>query len=1149
MKRKTAQSFLYLLFTIHSIVQAQDRSNDHNSSLSNKSATKAFNQNSSRSNHNRSYSLQSDAWSFGINTGASFGVNSNENTLFRGNSLATKMSGRYYFGNVGLGLSSGFIPGTISDNSLNNFLTERKLQKDQLQIQSGKPFNGYLAFGPSFRFGKRVQLAADLQGGMFLNNPGALSIGQLGAQRALYRFDGGSKNFYPGFSGNINIVYPISHTTHFFIATDYIQSKSSIRLVDLARGIDVPAEQTRNIKLFTVGLGITKSFGIARETGSGMATGRKHIANVKYEDIVLSKDAAAGQASGKRLLPTVNKREIAIDESGVHKILSPRDIATGRASGKRILPTVNKREIISPRDQASGLATGRAYRPGRPVYGNITRESCGPVTVKKTFPDGTIEEKTFACPDDAADYENITEQATGSSSDPQKSLVLPHVLEKSGIIHRDLAARNILLGRVTWSGNNTSGIVTNKSVSSLTNMGGGASTAAYARNGVATGAGAAAGAATLSKGVVTNIYVREAGSGMATGRRQYQPLYSEEDGVNHDAKLGSVKSNPLYDEKENSGTNPLYEGKNNLRTGGDNDCDGVAGLTVCLIDGNSGTTVATTHTETCGEFFFANVPSGNYIVKVAGAFLSKKGYDAYLSKRMDVAGELLTADDYCSIDLVADTGTVETAQALIKTKTKSNQSNDRTSNASGLIWSPRSNKTLNKAVGDLDGDGVTDIIAGSTFTGFGEKVSAGLHAAGGALSQGASLLGGALPGGAVISAAMMPGDPIPGLDVHLKSSSGSTADETFRTNEFGEFEFTDLNEGNYTISTEMNYYIDDEIIINVGDDDYIGKNINTSESNIKGLVKTSASQNQQTLKTKNNSMPNRISMNVTVPKQTQGTTFGEKANAGLVDNNNPTTRAQNNNTVRSNRTDNAIIIADLDGDGEMESSYMNINGEIATINITEPNVNYTQGTNAAGGINITEPGMYKSSTGVKQTMQTQVMKTNPNNNRPIKWMAPEVISNKVWGDPHVDEKDGTLKLGEGNFGKVYQGKWKCQDVAIKAISCSDGACVAITAKGDDFPAVSSISLNGLPPGEPVIKASVFFVDNNGKTYKRETDANGRLSLNGLPPGIPLRMLMNMGVDGNYDILITFTTDAQGNTISNVLKTKHDTVKNSIGNIR
>jgi len=44
----------------------------------------------------------------------------------------------------------------------------------------------------------------------------------------------------------------------------------------------------------------------------------------------------------------------------------------------------------------------------------------------------------------------------------------------------------------------------------------------------------------------------------------------------------------------------------------------------------------------------------------------------------------------------------------------------------------------------------------------------------------------------------------------------------------------------------------------------------------------------QTEKSANNingSMPNRISMNVTVPKQTQGATFGEKVQSGFVDGN------------------------------------------------------------------------------------------------------------------------------------------------------------------------------------------------------------------------------------------------------------------------
>lgn len=40
-------------------------------------------------------------------------------------------------------------------------------------------------------------------------------------------------------------------------------------------------------------------------------------------------------------------------------------------------------------------------------------------------------------------------------------------------------------------------------------------------------------------------------------------------------------------------------------------------------------------------------------------------------------------------------------------------------------------------------------------------------------------------------------------------------------------------------------------------------------------------QNEKSINNINNGMPNRISMNVTVPKQTQGATFGEKVNAGL----------------------------------------------------------------------------------------------------------------------------------------------------------------------------------------------------------------------------------------------------------------------------
>jgi len=44
-------------------------------------------------------------------------------------------------------------------------------------------------------------------------------------------------------------------------------------------------------------------------------------------------------------------------------------------------------------------------------------------------------------------------------------------------------------------------------------------------------------------------------------------------------------------------------------------------------------------------------------------------------------------------------------------------------------------------------------------------------------------------------------------------------------------------------------------------------------------------QNEKSVNNINGGMPNRISMNVTVPKQTQGATFGEKVQSGFVDGN------------------------------------------------------------------------------------------------------------------------------------------------------------------------------------------------------------------------------------------------------------------------
>ena len=225
--------------------------------------TRAFNQNASRSNHTRLGLTAMEPWSVGMNAGASFTTKSGESILFRGNSMATKIFTTYYFDKLGLGLSMGIIPGSVDSKALNSFIDERKLRVDNLQVRKANPFNSYLLAGPSFRFGNRVIVNASIQGGLFFNDPGAVSIArQQGPDtQELYGFMAAEQKLFPGFNGSFQIAYPLGNSTQFFIHADYLQSRNAIRVLDVNGGIPLHLTQNRNLHLITTGIGIIKCFG------------------------------------------------------------------------------------------------------------------------------------------------------------------------------------------------------------------------------------------------------------------------------------------------------------------------------------------------------------------------------------------------------------------------------------------------------------------------------------------------------------------------------------------------------------------------------------------------------------------------------------------------------------------------------------------------------------------------------------------------------------------------------------------------------------------------------------------------------------------------------------------------------------------------
>ena len=477
-----------LLFIFSNVI-GQTSTFNQNSSRSNYT-TRAYNQNNARSNHAKMVS------GFDFQVSPQYGINMKgdkiDSLLFRGNGPGFKMDASYSFGNFGLGVSSGFVSSQTDKTKINEFLSRNGIPFDQMIINTGAQQNMYVLLGPNASFGDKVRAGLHAKGGLFINNGGFINVKRQGAVNSIYRNESSSKSIYPGFVTGVNIDYHLSDLLTIGFGTDYLTTKTEVVNYDIRRGAAIEGiKLSKNISNIMAGI------------------------NIKYN------------------------------------IKSPRDAATGLATGRQLGKP--KYEDIKARESQSGLATGKTnaqFNPKEYSVDKRTDQSCGPVTVKRTFGDGSTEEMTFACPGDAANYAqqkgDYTEKPTWTSSNSQRTFVLPHVLEKEGIAQRDISTRNVLIGKVTWSpSNGGSGIVTNKTV-----RGGGirmnesqSATRTTPNN---------------SFGTLVRLAAREAGSGMATGRRQYEPVFIEGQGQVCNPCLVTV-NNPLYQGSGMQGANPMYE--------------------------------------------------------------------------------------------------------------------------------------------------------------------------------------------------------------------------------------------------------------------------------------------------------------------------------------------------------------------------------------------------------------------------------------------------------------------------------------------------------------------------------------------------------------------------------------------------------------
>lgn len=654
---------------------------NQNASRSNHTRLKAFNQNASRSNHSRLSFYVSPVYSTPVG-------NKNDSLLFRGSGTGVRFGADYFLGKASIGITSGFTNSSTDNTIINNFLKNAAIPQDQLQINKSRQQNMYVLVGPSIQFGETVQLHAHAKAGLFINNAGSVTLQQRGAQRAAYRNESTDKNMYPGFLTGLSVQYAIrSSPWSIGFGADYMNTKTEVNNFDARRGGGVEGlKLSRNISDVLAGVTIRYTVKSPRDAASGQATGKRSFATNDPgagEGIVSPRDASTGRPTGRRMHSVQSPRDPASGQATGKRISSPRDAASGQATGKR---------ISSPRDAASGLATGKRSH----LSGNMDdAPNCGPVTRKVTHPDGSSEEMTFSCPADAAAYSRV-------HGDPHMDQKDSYYATKSGTDdHNSSRSRHKIAGTLTWSASGTSmGIVTNKSPRSGSVTLNSQTSATRTTNQNSFGTLVRMSARDAASGQATgkrSKSPRDASSGLATGRRQYQPMFNEGDGNGGtvcNPCAASVAVNPLYQGNGTSGENPLH--KDNARTTGTTSCEGVADIDVYLIDLNTENVVAKTKTETCGDFFFSNVPDGDYVVRVSGYWISKKGYDVTVNSKSDILGAITDADDWMELSLESS----ENDNMQQKAGVSTSRSNIRTKSA-----------TMEVTVEDSDDDGIEVSLA------------------------------------------------------------------------------------------------------------------------------------------------------------------------------------------------------------------------------------------------------------------------------------------------------------------------------------------------------------------------------------------------------------------------------------------------------
>ncbi|MGB8192172.1 MAG: VCBS repeat-containing protein [Chitinophagaceae bacterium] len=298
------------------------------------------------------------------------------------------IQGNYYWNNFGLAGRAGYFANASDKQSLEDFARRRKAPRDRMEISAGSYKSVYLFTGPAFQSSfSKWSLESNLQGGVINKPASQVRIGDNASPDIVYYRNVFEASSSFAWAAGLSISYAVSRQFLLGVNADYLNTRNEVVNYDIQRSGGREAKNISSQAGF-LNTGLRLSYLLSRQqprdAASGMASGKRtedNNGNGKLNDLALNN----GKAQDQKANDTCNCENKVMEAREMVPYIVEIQFATV-SEAKKFLDTYEP--LLERRDAATGQSSGRRQHmqsaQSNPLYQSTGNQGVNPLYESKS---------------------------------------------------------------------------------------------------------------------------------------------------------------------------------------------------------------------------------------------------------------------------------------------------------------------------------------------------------------------------------------------------------------------------------------------------------------------------------------------------------------------------------------------------------------------------------------------------------------------------------------------------------------------------------------------------------------------------------------------------------------------------------------------